>query len=33
MNYLDGTTGNRHIELGQLRKVIVIDTYAYMDYI
>ena len=33
MNYLDGSTGNRHIEQGQLRKAIVIGTYAYMDYL
>ena len=33
MNYSDGTTDKRHIELGQLRKAIAvyIYMYAYMD--
>ena len=32
VNYLDDTTGSIHIDLGQLRKAIVIGTYVYMDY-
>ena len=30
MNYSDGTTGKRHIELGQLRKAIAVYIYICM---